>query len=354
LAAIAALLIGVGLVVYNGLGGGFTAQASPSVRAATATETTLPAAILLSPSPTRPVEAATATTRPTTPPALTPTLDPSRPPTSARPGQAWTRPSDGMVMKYIPSGKFEMGSAEVESHERPVHTVDVSAFWMDEHEVTNAMYAAFLNAVAQDLQVQDLGIVHYQGNPIYDLLCVNPLCATWKHRIALDGEEYKVTPGYADHPVALVSWYGAEAYCAWANARLPTEAEWEKAARGGLAGKMYPWGDETPVCTPGASNGAQMIDCDGDTAPVKQFAPNGFGLYDMAGNVWNWVQDWYGENYYSQPPGVDPQGPKTGQYRVLRGGAWYYDEANQRCAKRFGNESTGAFKTFGFRCASSP
>ena len=175
-----------------------------------------------------------ATRTPTLPPTITPTPTPE-----FGVGSTQVSEVDGMVMVYVPAGEFEMGSEEWYSDERPVHTVYTDAFWMDQHEVTYAQFTQFM-----------------------------------------EEEGYSAYPyGYGDdHPVVRVHWYNAQAYCEWADRRLPTEAEWEKAARGGLEGKKYPWGDKYPVCTKGAENGAQYyFNCDGRTVPVMSFAPNGYG-----------------------------------------------------------------------------
>ena len=225
-------------------------------------------------------------------------------------------------MRLVPAGAFEMGSDTISSKELPVHTVSLDPFYMDEHEVTNAMYA---RCVAAD------------G------------CSEPSHGSYANAE-------VADHPVTYVSWEQAGQYCAWAGARLPTEAEWEKAGRGGLGGMTYPWGNDNPVCTPGAINGAQSDVCDGDTVPVKSFGPNGYGLYDMAGNVWEWVADWYDDGYYaSLTSGVsNPSGPATGTYRVLRGGSWSDDEFGVRVALRnWLDPGDTSYYVTGFRCSRS-
>jgi len=237
-------------------------------------------------------------------------------------GSTLTREKDGMVMVYVPAGPFEMGSNDSEGDEKPVHTVTLDAFWMDEHEVTNAMFALCVRTGTCD--------------PPRDL-------------------EYYRDTAYADHPVVHISWFQAKAYCEWAGGRLPTEAEWEKAARGGLKGKRYPWGDEAPVCTPGASNGVQYSSCSPrSTIDVKNFQPNGYGLYDMAGNVWEWVADWYDSSYYSNSPSSNPMGPSNGQYRVLRGGSWGRYDDGIRSAFRIGLYPVDTLNYVGFRCLRSP
>ena len=234
-------------------------------------------------------------------------------------GSNWTRPAEGMSMSFIPAGEFQMGSDDGDGDEQPVHSVYLDAFWMDQTEVTNAMYADCVTAGA----------------------CGTP------------GGRYFDAPNYADHPVTYVSWNAAETYCEWAGARLPTEAEWEKAARGGLEGANYPWGDQIPSCAVGAENGAQYYSCGGGTVSVGSFGENGYGLYDMAGNVYEWVADWYDGEYYASSPGNNPSGPSSGNSRVLRGGSWYYNNYALRSAYRYRTDPTYAYLNIGFRCSRS-
>ncbi len=232
---------------------------------------------------------------------------------------------DGMVQVYIPAGEFQMGSQDGNSDEELVHTVYLDAFWMDQTEVTNAMYEQ----------------------------CVNVGACSLPNSIKYFGDQ-----NYINHPVVYVSWYGAKAYCEWAGRRLPTEAEWEKAARGGLEGQQYPWGNIDPVCTPGSQNGAKFDDnagCDDtSTEPVMSYHSNGYGLYDMAGNVWEWVHDLYDGNYYSNSPSINPESPSFGDYRVLRGGSWFSSGRNLRSANWFFNNPDDSSSKFGFRCVRSP
>ena len=271
-------------------------------------------------------------------PAPTNTLTSSPTPTSAFGiGSTKVSPKDGMVQMYIPVGTFLMGSDDGDNNENPIHEVYLDAYWMDQKEVTNAQFAGFLN----DMYNQE-----ESGKTWLDATDVDVL-------IERIGEDWVPVSGYGDYPVVEVTWEGVQAYCEWADRRLPTEAEWEKAARGGLEGKRYPWGDESPVCTPGAENGAQFYDCDGSTltVPVMSFSPNGYGLFDMTGNVWEWVNDWYGKDYYSSSPSENPNGPVEGDLRVLRGGPGFNDGYYLRNAVRYWRSPDSSDINIGFRCA---
>ena len=192
-------------------------------------------------------------------------------------GEVPTTPAvpEGMVL--IPAGTFEMGSedAEARDDEQPVHTVHLDAFLMDKYEVTNAQFKAFVDANPE-----------WQKDNIEDRFHDGYYLWAWS------GTNYPF--GRADHPVVYVSWYAAMAYAEWAGKRLPTEAEWEYAARGGLAGKKYPWGD---TITDADANYA--LNVESDTTPVGAYAANGYGLYDMAGNVYEWCLDAYDEDFYA-------------------------------------------------------
>ncbi len=248
---------------------------------------------------------------------ITSTVSVDIPPTLMPSFETMVREKDGAIMSYIPAGEFMMGSENGDPDEMPVHKVYLDDFWMDQTEVTNAMYALCVKAGNCDLPSST-------GN--YE------------------------NPEYAQHPVVYVSWNDAKNYCEWAGASLPTEAEWEKAARGGLEGKEYPWGDNAPICVAGADNGAQYNSCDGQTVSVKNFSANSYALYDMAGNVWEWTADWYNSSYYENSPTNNPLGPETGTYRVLRGGSWGNNNGNLRVASRGLSYPVNSNFNIGFRC----
>jgi len=232
-----------------------------------------------------------------------------------------------MGMALIPAGEFLMGDALTEGwpDEFPVHEVYLDGFYMDIYEVTNAQYQEFMDAT---------------GHPAPARL--NPA----KLPAPQDPAKFEAP----DHPVLGVSWFDARAYAEWVGKRLPTEAEWEKAARGGLIGKRYAWGDSM------SRNDANYIGTGGsdiweETSPVGSLAPNGYGLYDMAGNIHEWCADWYDSGYYGISPGMNPQGPNSGSFRVLRGGNWYCPPVSLRVARRYSFEPTGKPINVGFRCA---
>ena len=232
-------------------------------------------------------------------------------------------------MASIPAGCFFMGDAFGEGFpdELPVHNVCLSAFQMDIYLVTNAQYKACMDAGG----------------------CTAPGNITSATR-----PSYYGNPTYNNFPVINVSWPQANAFCTWAGGRLPMEAEWEYSARGGLSGQRYPWGNTAPVCTLLAVNGAQTWDCSlHDTMPVWSFAANGYGLYDMAGNVWEWVNDYYDSGYYLVSPQNDPPGLSSGVYRVFRGGSWLsWNPTDLRVANRDHQLPPSSQLGFlGFRCA---
>jgi formylglycine-generating enzyme required for sulfatase activity/tetratricopeptide (TPR) repeat protein len=236
------------------------------------------------------------------------------------------RGNDNAWMVYVPNGEFPMGASSSDSqasdNEKPQHTVYLDSFWIDKYEVINALYKRCVDA----------------GK-----------CSAPSDRSSYTRSSYYGNSWFDNYPVIYVSWNDASTYCAWAGKRLPTEAEWEKAARG-TDGRVYPWGN--------TFEGAKVNSSDsnprpGDTIEVGKY-PNGaspYGALDMAGNVWEWVADWYGDNYYSISPRNNPKGPSSGPSRVLRGGSGYVNQSYVRASFRGINTPDYRYYSTGFRCA---
>jgi formylglycine-generating enzyme len=222
--------------------------------------------------------------------------------------------NDGATMTIIPAGEFVMGDNDF--NDAKVHKVYIDAFYMDVYEVTNAQYKKFMDAG------------HHYGSKYW----------------------YDSNYNAPNHPVVGISWNDAVAYAEWAGKRLPTEAEWEKAARGGFVGQKYPWGDAITHddANYSGTGGKDVWDM---ASPVGSFAPNGYGLYDMVGNVCEWCADWYNGSYYTNPPKQNPKGPHSGQWRVLRGGSWSLINVNDlNVANRDFNNPQYEDINVGFRC----
>lgn len=207
---------------------------------------------------------------------------------------ALAAPPPGMV--FIPGGEFLRGRSHklpddglkwfpvLLQDEQPVKKITIDPFYLDAREATNEQYAAFVKAK--------------------------------RHRAPYNWPKGELEAGKEQKPVAGVDWFDASAYCAWAGKRLPTEAEWERAARGLAEGEKYPWGSREPT------KKDACYDTLGGPCDVGKYAPNYFGLFDIAGNVWEWTSDWYEREYYQAAPAQNPRGPAQGQYRVIRGGGW--------------------------------
>jgi len=238
-------------------------------------------------------------------------------------------------MVFVPAGTFLMGSEEGREDEAPMRKVNLEAFYIDRYEVTNAQYVEFLN---------DLGshVGRCEGHDCIEIKDEDPDShITYNYETG----RYEVEAGYEDHPVIKVSWYGAKAFCEHYGKRLPTEAEWEKAARG-ADGRVYPWGDEADASR------ANVDDRIGDTTPVGSYPAGAspFGALDMAGNVWEWVGDWYraypGGEYRSEFFGF--------KYKVVRGGSWNHPLRDARCSSRDIAHPARRILVVGFRCAWQP
>jgi len=305
----------------------------------------------------------------------------------------------GMV--WIPGGEFTMGSdaAGARADEKPAHRVRVAGFWMDETEVTNAQFKQFVEATGYQTTAERKPLWEELVNqlppgtprPSDDKLVAGSMVFTptaepvpldnharwwrwqpgadWRHPQGPDSS----IDGQDQHPVVHVSWEDASAYARWAGKRLPSEAQWEFAARGGLEQKPFTWGDQSPADGSSRANIWQGTfpnqDLAGDgfsgTAPVKSFPPNGYGLYDMAGNVWEWVADWYRPDTYrrraeaestADPAGpidsFDPQEPYTSK-RVIRGGSFLCNESyctGYRTSARMKTDPLTGLSHTGFRC----
>jgi formylglycine-generating enzyme required for sulfatase activity len=234
---------------------------------------------------------------------------------------------DGMEMLFVPAGEFQMGSEAADrgadSDEKPQHAVLLGDFWIDRTEITNFMYG----------------------------LCVESgECRSPQSNESASQQQYFGNTTFFSYPVVNVDWYSADAYCRWAGRRLPTEAEWEKAARG-VTGRVYPWGNAPPDSS--RVNFASEV---GDTTETGTY-PSGaspYGALDMAGNVWEWAADWYDANYYARSPHQDPDGPTETAYKVVRGGAWDSRDVLVRATRRAYYAPDTAVPTTGFRCARSP
>lgn len=234
---------------------------------------------------------------------------------------------DGIVFRYVPAGPFLMGCRDGEPDEQPLHPVWLSAYWLSETPITWADYCRLLgwqappNGIPGDVQADDTFLLHNENKIRRQYCGTRSADAEGPQQPAWHGDMSNLR--FDLKPMVSVSWQAAEDLCGrlsdyTVRYSLPTEAQWEKGARGGLIGARYGWGDEPPT----------EASCDFDNfhaftiRPPKQLPPNGYGLHSMNGGVWEWTADWYDREYYRESPSHDPQGPSTGQEKILRGGSW--------------------------------
>lgn len=259
---------------------------------------------------------------------------------------------NGMVL--IKGGRFQMGTDKGMASEGPVHTVDLDPFFIDEHEVTVEQFETFVKATGYKTEAEKFG---WSG--VFDVgrqEWTRVDGADWRHP---EGPNSTTQP---NEPVTQISWNDTNEYAKWAGKRLPTEAEFEYAARGGLVGKEYAWGDELLPGGKPVANWWQGVFPTKNTgedgfygrAPVTSFATNGYALYDMTGNVWEWCSDRFAEDYYQNSPKRNPKGPEKGDERSIRGGSLLCAEnfcSNYRVAGRSRATPDSGLNNLGFRCA---
>jgi formylglycine-generating enzyme required for sulfatase activity len=246
--------------------------------------------------------------------------------------------ADGMLP--VPAGSVTMGcdpatATTCESDEMPLHTVTVAAFRMHELEVTNGAFVAFLND---------------HGNDCGGFRCLGVFAGP--EVTEADGV-WSVLPDAEDRPAVEVTWYGADEYCAEAGLRLPTEAEWERAARGD-DGRTWPWGEAELDCGRAIYGDGCGTGSAWDVGEPRSAGRSPFGMYDMSGNAWEWVSDWYGDDYYAESPDADPQGPVFGSSKVARGGGWESSPTALEPWSRWARDLEFGASAVGFRCAGDP
>lgn len=260
--------------------------------------------------------------------------------------QGFTQPTDDIELVYVSGGSFNMGCSIDESYceenAQPEHEVEVDDFYIGKYEVTNAQFCEFLN----DIDANPGG--SYYG---YEYIRIGrDNC-----KIEYDGERFVVEEKKEDLPVVEVTWFGAKAFCHWAGGRLPTEAEWEYAAGGGLGTEDYLFSGADTISHVAFYDGNRYEGGEKDfvyrkgSLEVGQKKPNQLGIYDMSGNVWEYCNDWYGEDYYENSPVENPAGPSHGYYRVIRGGSFREDAAECTVHKRKGAIPGYSKSDIGFR-----
>lgn len=279
-------------------------------------------------------------------------------------------------MALLEGGSFLMGSdyagAFVQDGEGPVREVQIQPFWIDRTPVTNTLFEQFVRETDYTTEAEQYGwsfvfYAHIPRERFYDLVVDTVQAAPWWCKVPGASWRSPEGPGSSigerrDHPVVHVSWNDAARYCEWSGQRLPTEAEWEYAARGGMVQKLYPWGDEL---TPGGTHLCNIWQGDfphtdtGDdgytgTCPVEAFPANGYGLYSMTGNTWEWCADWFSTTFHQTAPRTNPHGPPSGEAKVMKGGSFLCHRSycnRYRVAARSSNTPDSSTSHMSFRCA---
>lgn len=280
---------------------------------------------------------------------------------------------------WVPAQTTTLGSDAHYPEEGPAREVTVDGFWIQRHQVTNAQFADFVEATGyRTVAERPVDPADYPGAPAENLVPGSMVFRRTAGPVDLRhlSQWWTWTPGACwnhprgprssltdrdRHPVVHIAFEDAAAYAAWAGLSLPSEAQWETAARGGLPGATYTWGADPEK--PGERRANYWHgefpylpeSGYGTTQPVGSFEPNGYGLFDMAGNIWEWVEDWYDPDYYSRSPVIDPEGPAEGEFKVLRGGSWFHPDSS-RCAQRAYDHPRSDVYCFvtGFRCNQAP
>jgi sulfatase modifying factor 1 len=291
---------------------------------------------------------------------------------SVQPGQQASGcqvPGQGLVV--IKAGTFQMGSSDGQGDpfdgEGPAHDVDLSAYAVARHTVTNAAFATFAGSTGHTTTAERIGNSFVFAGLLPDGFAPTQGLAAAPWWRLVDGADWRHPEGpqsdivgRKNHPVVHVSWFDAVAYCQWSGTTLPTEAQWECAARGGINGEHYPWGREREpdgVHLMNVYQGTFPTADTGDdgwvgTCPVGSFPPNGFGLHEMTGNVWEWCSDWFDPSYYLHSPKSEPSGPDQGMARVMRGGSYLCHESycvRYRVGARSRNAPDSTSGNIGFR-----
>jgi sulfatase modifying factor 1 len=276
----------------------------------------------------------------------------------------------------LPGGTFLMGTDNPDGFpkdgEGPIRPIELSPFLIDPHPVTNTRFRAFVEATGYRTDAERYGWsfvfwAHIPKSRFHQLVTDTVAAAPWWCQVPGSSWHSPEGPGSsistrADHPVVHVSWNDTNAFCQWSGQRLPTEAEWEYAARGGLEQKLYPWGDKL---RPGGEHRCNIWQGEfpredtGDdgfrgTCPVEAFPPNGFGLYSVTGNAWEWCADWFSPEFHRTGPHTNPTGPPDGQEKVMKGGSFLCHKSycnRYRVAARTSNSPDSSTSNIGFRCA---